>query len=796
MRDDQKASGPPPRRTDATVWRRVRFPLTTGLLVSLLPACSGGGGGGAASSGATSGRAELSVASLSFSPSQVEVGETVHVVDVVRNDGDAAAVGFDVTIHLSADPFVTPGDLLLGVRSVPALAAGATSQGGGFLTVPASVPEGDWYLGCLVDPSGEVLEGDESDNHAVATQLLRVSAQPAPDLAPVDVTPDATVVEAGQLLGVTEAVRNQGPGAAQAFQVGVYLSSDPTITAADVLCGLRSVPGLAPGELSLVSDAVTVPAGLAAGAWYVGVLADVGGVVAEGDEFNNGLAAPNPITVTAPPRPDLRVVELAFSPSVLDAGEALSVQDRVVNQGLAAAGPFRVGVYLSTDGEITTDDTLLGFRALGGLDVGEESGAAAPLVVPAWVGAGTFHVGAVADHEGDVVESDEANNAALALGTLTVHVPPLPDLAAEAVAFGPGVLAAGEELTVVDRVRNVGTAAAGPFRVATYLSNNPSVTAADVLLGWRTVASLAPGAADEGQAAYALPPGLGAGSWTVGVIVDDLDQLQEPSEANNLLAAPGLLDVTGSSDPLPDLLVEQLAGSPSLVLQGGSLTVLSRVRNQGEVSAPAFEVRFYLSEDELVDAGDHLVGTRQVSGLGVGAASAQSFPYTLDPAIPVGHYHLCALVDPAGAVAEADEENNALALASTVEVFVPPPPAPDLWLAELDLDPATVQVGGTLQLSAVVRNVGDLASGSSRVEFHLSEDGEVDATDLLVGQSLTVPALEPGAESPTVLQVTLPPEVVAGTWTLGARVVVLDGPADDGPENDWRTAAGTLEVTP
>jgi subtilase family serine protease len=736
------------------------------------------------------------VASLTFTPSQVEAGQPVHVIDIVRNDGAAAAEAFDVTIHLSADPFITPADLTIGVRGVPGLDAGATSEGGGFLTVPVSVPEGDWYLGCLVDPAGVVEEGDASDNHAVATQLLRVTSLPAPDLVPVEVLAGATVVEAGQALPVTESVRNQGPGAAGAFQVGVYLSSDATITPADLLCGLRSVSGLAPGELSLVSDSVTVPAGTAPGAWFVGVLADAGGAQAEGDEFNNGLAAATPVQVTAPPRPDLRVAHLAFSPAALDAGEALEVQDRVLNQGLAAAGPFRVGVYLSSDAEVTTDDTLLGFRALGGLAVGEESAVSAQLVVPATVGSGTFHLGAIADDAAGVVESDEQNNTAIALGTLEVHVPPLADLSVEAVAFGPGVVESGGQVTLVERVRNSGTAPAGAFRVATYLSSNPTVTTGDVLLGWRTVAGLGVGEADEAQSVFHLPPGLGTGSWTVGVVVDDLDQVPEPSEANNLLVAPGLLDVTGSSDPLPDLLLEQLSGSPSLVLQGGALTVLSRVRNQGELSAPAFEVRFYLSEDQEVDAGDHLVGVRQVGGLGVGTASAQSFPYTLDPQIPVGHYHLGAIVDAAGAVAESDEENNLLALGTTIEVFVPPPPAPDLWLSALAQEPESVAVGGTLQLTATVRNQGDLASGSSRVEFHLSDDGTVDGSDLLLGTSLALPALEPGAEVPTALQVALPPEVVAGTWTLGARVVVLDGPADDEPGNDWRTSSETVEVTP
>ena len=463
--------------------------------------------------------------SLTFSPSQANVGETIHVVDVVHNSGGNTATDFQVEIYLSTDASVDTSDTLIGLRSVGTLASAQSSTGGGFLTIPMTLNEGEWFVGCIVDTLGTVEESNEGDNAAVAVQSLSVTSVPAPDLVPTEVTFDTSTVEAGQMIGVTDRIENIGVASASSFQVGIYLSEDAEITTGDVLLGVRSVTSLDPGQISFLAAPLTVPLNMDAGLKYVGVVADMGGTQHESDEFNNSLAATGTLMVTSPPRPDLRMVSLAFSPTQLDAGQSVTISESVLNQGLEVAGPFRVGVFLSTDDEITSADTLLGFRSLGGLNVGEDSMVSAPLVVPASVGAGTFFVGAIADYEQLLVESDEDNNTILALGTLQLNVPPLPDLKTVAVAFSPNVAENGDSITVIERVKNSGSSTAVNFRVGTYLSNNPSVTTNDLLLGSRVISSLAPNAEDEALSLYIVPNGIGAGSWTVGVIVDDLFEL-------------------------------------------------------------------------------------------------------------------------------------------------------------------------------------------------------------------------------------------------------------------------------
>jgi subtilase family serine protease len=455
-----------------------------------------------------------------------------------------------------------------------------------------------------------------------------------------------------------------------------------------------------------------------------------------------------------------------------------------------------VGIYLSLDEVVTTTDALLGFRSLAGLGIGETSAAAAALVVPATLGAGTFHVGAMADPEGLLVESDESNNVMLALGLVTVTVPPLPDLATTAVSFSPNVVASGNQVTVIERVENRGTAVAGAFRVGTYLSSNPSVSTSDVLLGTRSVSGLGLGEVSDALSQFTLPPGIASGSWTLGVIADDLAAQLEPNEGDNLLVAAGQLDITTSADPLPELVLESLTASPSSVQPGGTLSVTSLVRNQGELSSGPFQVRFYLSTDDVIEVTDHLVGLRNISNIGVGGGSAQSFPYTLGATLPLGSYRFGALCDDPDQVLESDEANNAFLRPGTIEVYLPPPPAPDLALTELAFDPASLAAGDALQLSSSVQNLGDLGAGAHHVDFYLSQDAEVTSSDTFLGSGLSLPSLASGASAPAVTQLVLPAGLAPGAWYVGAIVSLDSGPPDSNPANDSRVAPSTLEVTP
>jgi uncharacterized delta-60 repeat protein len=83
----------------------------------------------------------------------------------------------------------------------------------------------------------------------------------------------------------------------------------------------------------------------------------------------------------------------------------------ITNIGPAAAAASTTGIYLSTDSTITTSDTLIVTQATPALAGGVSDVEAASLLFPTDLAPGSYFVGVIADHNGQIAESGEANNA-------------------------------------------------------------------------------------------------------------------------------------------------------------------------------------------------------------------------------------------------------------------------------------------------------------------------------------------------------------------------------------------------
>ena len=84
------------------------------------------------------------------------------------------------------------------------------------------------------------------------------------------------------------------------------------------------------------------------------------------------------------------------------------------------------------------------------------------------------------------------------------------------------------------------------------------------------------------------------------------------NETNHLAVSPPL-PMTAYR---PDLTVT----APARVQAGRPLAITHTVRNVGPAPAGAFAMRFYLSSDDALDAGDVLLGTRMIASPGAGAS--------------------------------------------------------------------------------------------------------------------------------------------------------------------------------
>jgi subtilisin family serine protease/subtilase family serine protease len=221
------------------------------------------------------------VVSTFDAPAAGGAGMPLTIGDTTKNTG-ASAIGASVTyFYLSADAGLSVDDTLLGTRSVDPLLADQASVGSTPVTIPAGKTPGTYYLFAKADGGNLVAETQEGNNTAVRSFAI------GPDLI-VSITSTPWPMLAGTGSLVKDTVTNRGGGNAGASNVKYYLSTNYTIEpATDPLLTERTIGTLAPGQSSLGSNTMTIPAGTAAGYYYLIAQADATGAVTESSETNN-----------------------------------------------------------------------------------------------------------------------------------------------------------------------------------------------------------------------------------------------------------------------------------------------------------------------------------------------------------------------------------------------------------------------------------------------------------------------------------------------------------------------------
>jgi subtilase family serine protease len=230
-------------------------------------------------------------------PARALPGQLVTLNSTVQNVGTGMPVGQTSTVafYLSTDSVLDGADVRLGTRAIAGLAAAATSTGPTAVTIPASTPLGAYFVIARADDAGTVAEAREGNNvRATASRLIV-----GPDLVVTAVT-GPVQASPGEIVTLGATVQNVGTAmpAAATSTLAFYLSADSVLDGADVLLGSRSIPGLAAAATFTGTLTVAIPAGTAAGTYFVLARADAGGSVTEARETNNVRATA--ITIAAP----------------------------------------------------------------------------------------------------------------------------------------------------------------------------------------------------------------------------------------------------------------------------------------------------------------------------------------------------------------------------------------------------------------------------------------------------------------------------------------------------------------
>ena len=97
-------------------------------------------------------------------PSTAAAGANVVIDETTSNKAAVPAGGSTTGYYLSIDAIFDGADVLLGSRSVPALAAKGRSAGSTTVTIPLATTPGKYFLLAVSDAAGAVTEVDENNN--------------------------------------------------------------------------------------------------------------------------------------------------------------------------------------------------------------------------------------------------------------------------------------------------------------------------------------------------------------------------------------------------------------------------------------------------------------------------------------------------------------------------------------------------------------------------------------------------------------------------------------------------------
>src|SRR5262245_38773882 len=251
---------------------------------------------------------------------------------------------------------------------------------------------------------------------------------------------------------------------------------------------------------------------------------------------------------------------------------------------------------------------------------------------------------------------------------------PLPDLIA-LTKFSTSAVLPGATVPVTVTTTNKAKNGAGavPSITRIYLSADETVDAADILLTSLTIPALASRGVNTMQTTVTIPAGL-VGTYRMLTVADAGNTNVESDETNNVAVA-------GPFTFLPDLVVSRLT-APNKALAGATISVSDTTGNRGTSQAPPSTTSYHLSRNTTLDASDVFLGTRAVPPLGLGAESVGTMDLVIPANTPPGCYFIIASADLGNAIAESQEDKNALAR----RIRIPPASGVNLSCAPSDFN--------------------------------------------------------------------------------------------------------------
>jgi subtilase family serine protease len=454
----------------------------------------------------------------------------------------------------------------------------------------------------------------------------------------------------------------------------------------------------------------------------------------------------------------------------------------VRNLGNSTAASSTVGYYLSTNQTLDASDVLMKSTPGGSLGAGQYAARYEMPVVPPATAPGSYYVLYVADPLNAVSETDETNN--VAYQTLLVVAPGI-DLLVQQVGLAASTVTPGFAISSFSSIQNAGNIISPNVTVSYYLSVDPLLDAADVLLSTTTGPGVPANSSQGRSASLMIPAGTPAGTHYVLLVVDPQNAIVETNENNNLSAqaltvlgpfAGTIVPFTGTATVTTcATTIYDNGGFNSYANDSeGLLTILP--------ATPGAMVQLVFNAFALESGYDYLRiydGTSANAPL-LGAYTGYQLPFPVQATNAAGALTVEFVSD--AAMASAGFE--AVVSCGTA-------PLPDLLLTQIGASPSRVVAGASLSLSAAVANQGAGPAASTPVGYYLSTNQVLDAADRLLGTSAGS-ALAPNLANTAQLLAAVPGNVPAGAYYVLFVADPLNAVSETNEANNLAALAVTV----
>jgi len=370
------------------------------------------------------------------------------------------------------------------------------------------------------------------------------------------------------------------------------------------------------------------------------------------------------------------------------------------------------------------------------------------------------------------------------------------DLVADDVRTDFDTIAVGGQLGYYYDAHVGGSGAVGSgFQTGVYLSNDAGISTSDRLLeNISEDASLSAGeqfGARMFSRTVNIPGSVSPGTYWVGVVVDNGNNVSETNEGNNTAAKQ--ITIVGSASK-PNLKVTGCSVSPTQVSSGGTVQLSYHAQNAGATGAAYFSWETFISTDSVFDGSDQAVEGLDVPGGWAAGYDAGTQTSSISLAgLANGAYYVGFMLDVGNQVPETNESDNYCVAQVTVGS---PASNVDLVADSVSTGSGTVVPGGQIGLNyeAHVGGSGSVG-GAFTTGVYLSSDAGISTSDRLLKNITEPSSLSAGNQFGariTPVQITIPADVTPGTYWIGVFLDKSNAIAETSENNN--TASHQITV--